>query len=203
MRGLARPVGGRAHPVRRQRGHDRGHAPDRQDRDHQPRRGPERLDDDRRARRSVAARGRGSERGADGRGPARPGAGRGARAAELSGDPRVRRAHRDRRSRPPCRRGQGGARPSSRAGARTPPASSRTAHSGRRSPTRRGTSGSTGRRPPNIPPRCAPPTAPARVTPRLGSPRLSDIDPAALAERAATKAESSAKPRDLPPARTP
>ncbi len=34
---------------------------------------------------------------------------------------------------------------------------------------------------------------------RLGSPRLSDIDPAALAERAARKAESSANPRDLPP----
>ncbi|MGO9921063.1 MAG: metallopeptidase TldD-related protein, partial [Isosphaeraceae bacterium] len=34
---------------------------------------------------------------------------------------------------------------------------------------------------------------------RLGSPRLSDIDPAALAERAARKAESSAQPRDLPP----
>ena len=34
---------------------------------------------------------------------------------------------------------------------------------------------------------------------RLGSPRLSDIDPAALAGRAARKAESSAKPRDLPP----
>ncbi len=34
---------------------------------------------------------------------------------------------------------------------------------------------------------------------RLGSPRLSEIDPAALAERAARKAESSAQPRDLPP----
>ncbi len=34
---------------------------------------------------------------------------------------------------------------------------------------------------------------------RLGSVRLSDIDPAALAERAAHKAESSAKPRELPP----
>jgi predicted Zn-dependent protease len=34
---------------------------------------------------------------------------------------------------------------------------------------------------------------------RLGSSRLSDIDPSALAERAARKAESSAKPRDLPP----
>jgi len=34
---------------------------------------------------------------------------------------------------------------------------------------------------------------------RFGSPRLSDIDPAALAERAARKAESSARPRDLPP----
>ncbi len=33
------------------------------------------------------------------------------------------------------------------------------------------------------------------------SPRLSDIDAAALAERAATKAETSAKPRDLPPGR--
>ena len=34
---------------------------------------------------------------------------------------------------------------------------------------------------------------------RLGAPRLSEIDPAALAERAARKAESSASPRDLPP----
>jgi predicted Zn-dependent protease len=34
---------------------------------------------------------------------------------------------------------------------------------------------------------------------RLASPRLSDIDPAALAERAAQKAETSAQPRDLPP----
>jgi predicted Zn-dependent protease len=34
---------------------------------------------------------------------------------------------------------------------------------------------------------------------RLGSLRLSDIDPAALAERAMQKAESSAKPRELPP----
>jgi len=34
---------------------------------------------------------------------------------------------------------------------------------------------------------------------RKGSVRLSDIDPAALAELAARKAESSAKPRDLPP----
>jgi predicted Zn-dependent protease len=34
---------------------------------------------------------------------------------------------------------------------------------------------------------------------RLGSPRLSDIDPAALAERAARKAETSAHPHDLPP----
>ena len=34
---------------------------------------------------------------------------------------------------------------------------------------------------------------------RLGSPRLSDIDAAALAERAAKKAETSAKPRDLAP----
>ena len=33
------------------------------------------------------------------------------------------------------------------------------------------------------------------------SPRLSDIDAAALAERAATKAETSAQPRDLPPGR--
>jgi predicted Zn-dependent protease len=34
---------------------------------------------------------------------------------------------------------------------------------------------------------------------RLNSPRLSDIDPAALVDRAARKAETSAKPRDLPP----
>jgi predicted Zn-dependent protease len=34
---------------------------------------------------------------------------------------------------------------------------------------------------------------------RLGSVRLSDIDPSALAERAAKKAESSANPRELPP----
>lgn len=34
---------------------------------------------------------------------------------------------------------------------------------------------------------------------RLGSVRLAEIDPAALAERAAHKAESSAKPRELPP----
>jgi predicted Zn-dependent protease len=34
---------------------------------------------------------------------------------------------------------------------------------------------------------------------RLSSPRLSDIDPAALAERAAQKAVTSARPRDLPP----
>jgi predicted Zn-dependent protease len=34
---------------------------------------------------------------------------------------------------------------------------------------------------------------------RIGSVRLSDINPAALAERAARKAESSARPRDLPP----
>jgi len=34
---------------------------------------------------------------------------------------------------------------------------------------------------------------------RFGSVRLSDIDPAALAERAARKADSSAKPRDLSP----
>jgi predicted Zn-dependent protease len=36
---------------------------------------------------------------------------------------------------------------------------------------------------------------------RFGSPRLSDIDASALAERAARKAESSAKPRDLAPGR--
>jgi predicted Zn-dependent protease len=36
---------------------------------------------------------------------------------------------------------------------------------------------------------------------RLGSPRLSDIDAAALAERAAHKADTSAQPRDLPPGR--
>ena len=35
----------------------------------------------------------------------------------------------------------------------------------------------------------------------FASPRLADIDAAALAERSATKAESSAKPRDLPPGR--
>jgi predicted Zn-dependent protease len=35
----------------------------------------------------------------------------------------------------------------------------------------------------------------------FASPRLSDIDAAALAERAATKAETSARPRDLPPGR--
>ena len=35
----------------------------------------------------------------------------------------------------------------------------------------------------------------------FGSPRVSDIDAAALAERAAAKAESSAHPRDLPPGR--
>ena len=34
---------------------------------------------------------------------------------------------------------------------------------------------------------------------RLGSPRLSDLDPASLAERAAKKAQSSAKPRELAP----
>ena len=34
---------------------------------------------------------------------------------------------------------------------------------------------------------------------RLGSPRLSDLDPSALAERAAKKAQSSAKPRELAP----
>jgi predicted Zn-dependent protease len=34
---------------------------------------------------------------------------------------------------------------------------------------------------------------------RLGSPRLSDLNPASLAERAARKAVSSAKPHDLPP----
>jgi predicted Zn-dependent protease len=33
----------------------------------------------------------------------------------------------------------------------------------------------------------------------LGVPRLADLNPPALAERAATKAESSARPRDLPP----
>ena len=33
----------------------------------------------------------------------------------------------------------------------------------------------------------------------FGAPRIADFDPAALAERAATKAESSARPRDLPP----
>jgi predicted Zn-dependent protease len=36
---------------------------------------------------------------------------------------------------------------------------------------------------------------------RLGSPRLSDIDPSAHAERAARKAETSANPQDLPPGR--
>jgi len=34
---------------------------------------------------------------------------------------------------------------------------------------------------------------------RLGSPRLSDLDPSALAERAAKKAQTSAKPRELAP----
>ena len=84
VRGVAPALRGRAHPVRRQRHHDRRHGPDRHGRDHQPRRGPERLDDDRRARRLVAPRGRGPERGPDGRGAARPGAGRGARPAGLS-----------------------------------------------------------------------------------------------------------------------
>ena len=90
----------RAHPVRRQRHHDRRHGPERLGRDHQPRGRQERLDHDRRARRLAAPRGGGPERGPDGRGAARPGAGRGPRPAGLSRDPRVRRRHRGRRPGP-------------------------------------------------------------------------------------------------------
>ena len=67
MRGVAPALGDRAHPVRRQRDHDRRHGPERLGRDHQPRGRQERLDHDRRARRLVAPRGRGPERGPDGR----------------------------------------------------------------------------------------------------------------------------------------
>ena len=117
-------------------------------------------------------------------------------------DPRLRRGHRRRRPDPPPRRRQG-RRSTAPAGrglnasgffeTTAPLVGDRQQEGELRLPPLD--------RPPSTRPRCGPPTAPARAMRRSRSPRLSDIDAAALAERAATKAESSARPRDLPPGR--
>ena len=102
---------------------------------------------------------------------------------------------------PPPRRRQAGAGPRPRPRAQCRGLLRDHGRRARRSPTRRGTSASTAR-----------PIAAYSTTMRtadgtgsgyawFASPRVADIDAAALAGRAAAKAESSAHPRDLPPGR--
>ena len=124
--------------------------------------------------------------------------------AALSDDPRVRRADRGRRARPSPRRRQGGPRPGPRARARRLRLLRDTARSGWRSPTRRGTSGSIARQSAEYSTTMRTADGTGSGYARLGSPRLSDIDPAgARRDRGAEGRDLGEAPRAGRRARTP